>query len=794
MELMMGPDTAKQISLRGKLCVSVIGRRFWAASLLMTAVLLAGCHGDPNARKQKYLESGKRYSAEGKYNEAVIQFSNALKNDNAYPEAHLELARAYMHLSRFGAAYGEYMRTVSLQPSNVQARLELGSLLLAAGKTDAAQEQADAVKNMQPDNPDLHALLAGLQIKRGQKAEALAEIQRALALDPKRTTFHEDLALIQSGDPNNAANVEKELKTSVDLDPKSVDPRLLLAGFYGSKGRWSEAESTLREAIAANPKSVPAREGLAEMYLRQGNQASAEEVLRQASHDLADNPNGAAILANYHSRTGQVDKAKSEFATLAAKYPKNLGIQQAYVRTLLQVKDYAAAQPVVAELMKHNGKNPQVLALNGILLLNEGKANDAANALHSAARDYPNDPFIQFWLGRAEVAKGDLHSAEGSFRRTAELAPSNLEALSELALIAAQRGDMDLLSDAAAKAIAGAPRAPIGYVLRAVVEISRSEFDKAEADLKQAINVAPQSAPAYLQLGKLRFAQAKYADGVPFLEQALQYDVNSVEAMRLLLSYDLFQKHPDKALARLNAQILKSPQNSTYQAMLAKLQLQSGNPDAAAATAQKAIKLNPDDAEAFLVYAQIQIQNGQVAEAITAWEQWSNAHPNDAGALALLGTLEGGRGNEQKARAYYKKALQIQPEQPLAANNLAYMMLQNDENPDIALNLAQTARRLMPNSSDAADTLAWAYYKKGAYSFARDLLEEALKTSADNATMQYHLGIVYSKLENKNNAVIHLKKAIVLAPESSSAKDAKVALGGLDSSVETSLSLQRSRK
>jgi Flp pilus assembly protein TadD len=585
--------------------------------------------------------------------------------------------------------------------------------------------------------------------------------------------------LIQSGDPNNAASVEKELKISIELDPKSVDPRLLLAGFYASNGRVSEAETTIREAIAADPKSISARELLAETYLRQGKQADAEEVLRQASHDLRDDPKGVAILANYYVRTGQADKAKSEFAALAAKYPKNLGVQEGYVRALLQVKDYATARPVVAELMKHNGRNPQVLALNGILLLSEGKANDAVNALHSAARDYPSDPFIQFWLGRAQVAKGDTPAAIASFRRTAELTPSNLDALGELAQIAAQRGDMDSLSDAAEKAIAGAPRAPTGYVWRATVEISRKEFDKAEADLKEAIKVAPQSAPAYLQLGKLRFAQGEFAQGVPYLEQALQYDVNSVEAMRLLLGYDLFQKEPNKALARLNAQMQKSPGNSAYYAMLAQLQLQSGNLDAAAATAQKAVQLSPGDAEVLLIYARIQIQRGQVAEAINAWEQWSKAHPTDAGALALLGTLEEGRGNEAKARAYYKQALQIQPEQPLAANNLAYLMLENDENTDVALSLAQSARRGMPNSSNTADTLAWAYYKKGAYAFARDLLEDALKTNGNDATMQYHLGMVYSKLENKSNAMIHLKKAIALAPESPSAKDAKAALQGL---------------
>jgi Tfp pilus assembly protein PilF len=85
----------------------------------------------------------------------------------------------------------------------------------------------------------------------------------------------------------------------------------------------------------------------------------------------------------------------------------------------------------------------------------------------------------------------------------------------------------------------------------------------------------------------------------------------------------------------------------------------------------------------------------------------------------------------------------------------------------------------MPSSPNTADTLAWAYYHKGTYSFARDLLEDALKTDPNSAMMQYHLGMVYSKLRDTNNATIHLKKAIALAPESSAAKDAKAALQGL---------------
>ena len=751
----------------------------WVVMLFVAVALLAGCHGDPNVRKQKYLESGKRYSAESKYKEAAIQFQNALKIDKNYPDAHYELAQAYVHLGQFSAAYGELARTVALQPTNYKARIDLGNLLLAGGKIDDAQAQANAVMAAQPNNPDVHAMLGAIAAKRGQKDQALNELHRALELDPNRAAFHEDLALLQAGDPTKTSSVEDELKKAVALDPKSVNAKLLLAAFYAKSSRWQEAEKTSWDAVATDPKSLSARESLTRIILKQGDQPRAEQVLRQASKDLADDPQGVRILADYYAGSGQMDKAKAEFASLSAKYPKNISVQKGYIRVLLEVKDYATAQKVVTELMKKNAKDPEVAGLNGIVLLNNGKASDAVNALMDATKNFPKDAFLQYWLGKAALSKGDSDLAEKSLRQAADLNPSRLDAEEELARIAAQRGDMNLLSDVADKAIAAAPHFPGGYVWRSLVEVSRNSPDKAEADLKTAMSVAPQSPQAYLELGKIRFTQKRFPEGVALLEQALQYDPNSVVAVRLLVSYDLYQKQPDKALARLNAQIDKSPKNSGLYDLLAQLQIQNKNLDQAAATAQKAIQLNPNDGEAVVLFAQIQVQRGQVANAIGAWEQWSKAHPNDAGSYAILGTLEEARGDIGKAETYYKKSLQIQPEQPIAANNLAYRMLENGENADVALTLAQTARRAMPNSPNTADTLAWAYYHKGTYAFARDLLEDAVKADPDSAAMQYHLGMVYSKLSDKSNAVVHLKKAVSLAPDSPTAKDAKAALQGL---------------
>ena len=65
-------------------------------------------------------------------------------------------------------------------------------------------------------------------------------------------------------------------------------------------------------------------------------------------------------------------------------------------------------------------QRPEVIALNGILLIEAGKANDAVNALELAVKDSPKDPFLQYWLGRAALANGDPDLAERSFLEVAK--------------------------------------------------------------------------------------------------------------------------------------------------------------------------------------------------------------------------------------------------------------------------------------------------------------------------------------------------------------------------------------
>jgi Tfp pilus assembly protein PilF len=176
-------------------------------------------------------------------------------------------------------------------------------------------------------------------------------------------------------------------------------------------------------------------------------------------------------------------------------------------------------------------------------------------------------------------------------------------------------------------------------------------------------------------------------------------------------------------------------------------------------------------------YSRAEVSQGDPAKAIAKWEQWTKDHPSDAQSFTILGSLQETQGDREGAMASYKKALAIQPEQPIAANNLSYLMVETGQNLDVALSLAQIARRALPNAPSTADTLAWVYYQKGNYSSARDLLEDAMKADPNNASIHYHLGMTYTKLSNNSDAVIQLKKAVALAPNSQTAKDADKELG-----------------
>jgi cytochrome c-type biogenesis protein CcmH/NrfG len=109
-------------------------RGFQVLALIGLALLLGvGCSESPSVKKQKALERGERYLAEGKPNEAVIELMNALQVDPNFAPAVHALGRAYAAKSWYGDALRELERAQKLSPDSIPVAVDVARVYLENG-------------------------------------------------------------------------------------------------------------------------------------------------------------------------------------------------------------------------------------------------------------------------------------------------------------------------------------------------------------------------------------------------------------------------------------------------------------------------------------------------------------------------------------------------------------------------------------------------------------------------------------------------------------------------------------
>ena len=106
--------------------------RTWLV-LLAIAASVAGC-SDTEQAKKEFFANGERFLKEKKYQEAIVEFRNAIQQDEKYGEARLKLGDAYAAAGNPQGAYREYVRAADLLPLNNDAQIKAATFLLLGGQ------------------------------------------------------------------------------------------------------------------------------------------------------------------------------------------------------------------------------------------------------------------------------------------------------------------------------------------------------------------------------------------------------------------------------------------------------------------------------------------------------------------------------------------------------------------------------------------------------------------------------------------------------------------------------------
>jgi len=732
------------------------GSRFQyaVAAVCVLAALLTGCSRDPNVRKQKYLESGQRYFDKGQYREAEIQFENAIQVDSRFADAHYKLALAAMKLQQWPTAYQELSTTVQIiQPDTndpnalkllYAAHLDLANLLILGRQFNDAKEHLDLLEKKRPD-ADFYIARANYYAGTNDTKDALEDLKQALKLDPSRSDTYLNLAMFQMrGQDWNGA--EDSFKEAVKLSPKSTNALVSLGNFYQTRGRFPEAEQAFRQAITAAADDPNPRLSLASLYMAENKPGEAEEFLRQSKKDFPNNPVGYRMLGDFYFSNNQLDKATAEYASLYRDHAKDMVVKKNYIQLLILKDRLDDARKLNDEVVKAKPDDQDAQVYKGEIEIRSGRASDAVNTLQAVLKNDPDNAVAHYQQGLAFDQLGNTNRAEAEWRDAVRLRPDIVEAHRALAGVAIHRSDASALAQEADQIIALQPSAPDGYLLRAVADIDRKNYATADENIHRSLEKQPNNPGAYVQLGNLRMAQTQFADAQRAYQQALDQDPNSTDALGGVLNVDLVQKQPDRAIATAKTQLAIYPKNVGFHIMMGQLLLEQKKDLAGAEQEFKqASDLDKKNSEAMVKLGLVQNLRGATDQALQTYLDGAKINPKEVAFYLLAGGIYEAKQDWDNAKQQYQKVLQIQPDNPLASNNLAYVMLEQGGNVEVAFSMAQTARRQLPDNPNSADTLGWAFYHKGVYTSAITQFKAALKKEPDNALFNYHLGLAYAK-------------------------------------------------
>lgn len=130
-------------------------------------------------------------------------------------------------------------------------------------------------------------------------------------------------------------------------------------------------------------------------------------------------------------------------------------------------------------------------------------------------------------------------------------------------------------------------------------------------------------------------------------------------------------------------------------------------------------------------------------------------------------------GNWDAAESDFRKALELEPDQPSVLNYLGYSMVEKQENLDEALAMIEKAVDQRPNEGYIVDSLGWVYYRLGRYEEAVPQMEKAVSLMPVDPVVNDHLGDVYWAVGRTREAEFQWSRALSFITDESNLEEVK---------------------
>ena len=748
------------------------------ASVIVLSGLLAALVSCGKSTKQ-YIDRGNQLFDAGKYDDAAINYRNALQKSPNSGEAYYRLGLAQIKQNQVSEAYQSLNHAVSLDPKNIQAKVQLGELSLAVYARDPkhpvilynqAKAMSDQLLAPGGDRVEGLKLKGGLALVDNHPDNAVEVLQEAARLAPDKEEVQGELAqaLLRDNQPEEA---EKTARRMVDRHPQFNAGYEILYGLYVSQKNLDKAEAILRQWGASNPKESTPILRLAAFYYARRQSADADKTLDTMLNARDRFPHADLLVGDFHALTQNSEKALADYQRGESRDQSRKQVyQQREASALTTLGRYPEAIKIADAILQQDPKNQFARTLKVEVLGRMGGAENlkiAATLANDLAKETPSNPRLQLLAGEAALHTGNVTEASADLEKAARGDPRSERAQMDLARVEVLKKNYAGVLQHANAALAIRPKDNNARLFRVIGLTGTHAYGSAKAEAEQLAKDTKDAPQVQVQLGVIALGQGHYAEAEELFRKLYKESTTSstdLEPLAGLVNTLEAEHQPDKALALMQQEAERSPDSKGKESLLIATAEAAGKSDVALSELQKMAAQNPKDAGVQFRIGQLEQINGRLPEALLAFERARQLAPNHKGLDALVANLDQRLGKNSDAIANYRKALATSPEDPVVLNNLAFLLADTGGDTKEALQLVSTAIRKDPNRPQLRDTLAWIEIKSHSTTEALPILHSLTTKYPDDNTFRYHYAVALMQSGDRAAAKSQAETALAKNP------------------------------
>lgn len=688
-----------------------------------------------------------------------------------------------------------FRKALDADPRYLPAHMNILAVYMEQRDTAKLETQIEALRKVLPNHPQTKFFEAQLHYMRDRPAQAREVAQLLLRIVPDNVRILQLAGAIELQD-NKLLRAEQHLGKAVQLAPDLILARRLLAQTYLNSGQADKALNVLAPLLTA---AAPMAESLAlaaEAHLLNGDVRQAEQLYARAAKINPNNPQIRTALALRKLVGGQSEAAFSELEAVASSDAGTLA-DMALISARMRAGDLDQALRAIDILDAKQPKRPVAAYLRGRVLTLQKKSSLAAKSYERALAIEPS-----YFPAAAALAALDLADAKPEQARQRFESILKVDAKHTMAMLALGElreragGAPEDVRKIIAEAARLSPTEPAPRVLLIRDLLVRNETKAALSAAQDAVATIPSNPQLLALLGQAQFKSGDAEQALLTFRKLVALEPRAPNAYLQLADVQLAVKNRREAEQTLGRLLDMEPNHLDGQRALIALLLEDGRQEAALRVARDIQKQRPKLAVGWLYEGDVYARKGQWAPALTAYriglqreripqlaakvhgtlvasgqlasadqmaQQWEKEFPKDVQFLIHLGDIALLRADHALAERRFRAVLELQPENPLALNNLAYMLLK--QNKPGALVFAEKANQLAPDRPALMDTLSLALAAEGQFARAIEIQRRALSAQPEHHALRLTLAKLYLQAGDKSQARTELQSLASLGPK-----------------------------